>query len=60
MPRCSPGRLERYGDLMVRGAAGYGNRAGRVEGDIARMPGGGGGKADAGMMQRERIDVVAA
>ena len=60
MPRCSPGRLKRYGDLMVRSATGLRNRAGRVEGDIARMPGGGGGRPDAGMMQRARNDVMAA
>ena len=60
MPRCGPGRLNRYGDLMVRSPAGCRNRAGRAEGDIARMPDGGGARPDAWMMRRARNDVMAA
>ncbi len=60
MPRCSPGRLNRYGDLMVRSAAGYRDRAGRAEGDIARMPDGGGARLESWMTQQARIDVMTA
>src|SRR6266568_6014149 len=36
MPRCGLGRLDRYGDSMVRGAAGCGDRVSRPEAAIAR------------------------
>ena len=60
MPRCGSGRLNRYGDLMVRSAAGCGDRVAEPAGDIARMLGGDGARLDSGMTQRARNDVTAA
>ena len=40
MPRCGPGRLNRYGDLMVRDPTGCGDWVAGPEDDIARMLGG--------------------
>jgi hypothetical protein len=44
MPRGLPGRLDRYGDSMVRSPFGCGDRVARPEGATARMFEGGGAK----------------
>ena len=60
MPRCRSGKLSRYGDLMVRSAAGCGDRVARPARDIARMLVGNGGGLDSGMTQLTRDEVTAA
>ena len=60
MPRCGLGRLNRYGDSMVRGAAGCGDRVSRPEAAIALMFDGDGARLDSGMTQRARSDDTAA
>jgi hypothetical protein len=60
MPRWGPGRLNRYGDLMVRDPTGCGDWVAGPEDDIARMLGGDGARPDSEMTQRRRTDVIAA
>ena len=60
MPRCGPGRLDRYGESMVRSQAGCADRVARPAGDLARMLVGDSAKLDSGMTQRVRNDVTPA
>ncbi len=60
MPRWGLGRLNRYGDSMVRGAAECGARVARPEDDMARMLDGDGARLDSEMTQRARSDDTAA
>ena len=60
MPRGGPGRLNRYGDPMVRSAAGWGEWLVRGECAIARMLDGDGARLDSGMTKPVRNDASAA
>ena len=60
MPRGGPGRLNRYGDSMVRNPAGWGEWLVRAEWGIARMLDGYGASLDSGMMKPVRNDASAA
>ena len=60
MPRGLPGRLDRYGDSMVRSAAGGSVRVASAVGAIARRLVGDGARLDSGMTQRMRNDITAA
>jgi hypothetical protein len=60
MPRWGPGRLNRYGDLMVCDPTGCRDWVAGPGDDIVRMLGGDGATPDSRMTQRTRTDVTAA
>ena len=60
MPRGDPGRLNRYGDSMIRSPAGWGEWLVRVECAIVRMLDGGVARLNSGMTHCARSDASAA
>ena len=60
MPRGGPGRLNRYGDSMVRSPAGWSEWLVRAECAIVRMLDGDGARLDSGMTKPVRNDASAA
>ena len=60
MPRRGSRRLPCYGDSIVRGPAGYGDRVASPVSDIARMVLGDGARLDSALTQWTRNDVTTA
>jgi hypothetical protein len=58
MPRRGPGSLHSYGDLTARNRAVRGELASQLDGDIARMLGGGAARPDFSVTYRTRAHVT--